>query len=437
MEPLVFAILAGLTPPHIETVLIDQRLEDIPYDEPTDLVAITVETYNARNAYQIAMKYRKLGVPVVMGGYHITFLPDEALEYCDAVVIGDAEGSWEQLLEDFKKGELKARYLQNDQISLADLKYDRSIFNNKKYTPVPPIQYGRGCKFACDFCSIRAFYGTNLRQRPVRDVVEEIESLEHKHLFIVDDNIFVDIKKARAFFEALIPLKIRWSCQISIDIARDPELMKLLEKSGCTTAVVGFESLDERNLKQMKKNWNIKWGTYQENIKKFQHHGIMIYGTFVVGYDYDTPDVFDGIVEFAIESKFYLANVNPLTPMPGAELYNRLAAEKRLIYDKWWLDPDYRYGMATFYPKLMTPEQLTTGCFEARKKFNTYSSITRRMFDPKTTLRSPYRMGVYLLSNWISRREILRKQGLPLGDEKMKLTPLKHQVWRTNESYAN
>jgi radical SAM superfamily enzyme YgiQ (UPF0313 family) len=415
MEPLVFAILKSLTPPDVEVVFHDERLAAIPYDEATDLVAMTVETFTARRAYQIASEFRARGVPVVMGGYHPTFLPDEALRFADSVVIGDAEGVWPRVVEDARKGRLQQRYSQTGFAPLDGLMPDRSIFRGKRYAPVAMIQYGRGCRYNCEFCSIRAFYGSDLRQRPVREVVEEIERAGRRHIFIVDDNIFVDVPKAKELFTALIPLKIRWSCQVSIDVARDPELMRLLEKSGCTTAVVGFESLSPKNLHQMKKDWNLRWNDYPTAIRILQDAGIMIYGTFVFGYDEDTPDSFEATVEFAIENRFYLGNFNPLTPTPKARLYDRLKSEGRMLYERWWLDPAYRYGAATFHPRGMTADQLTEGCYRARSLFNTYSSIARRAFAPSTNLRSPYRLGLYLATNLISHREIHAKQGQALG----------------------
>ncbi|MCK6624403.1 MAG: B12-binding domain-containing radical SAM protein [Anaerolineae bacterium] len=418
MEPLVFAVLAGLTPPDVETVLYDERLEAIPYDEPTNLVALTVETYNARRAYQIATQFRRQGVPVVMGGYHPTFLPDEALQFTDAAVIGDAEGLWPRVVEDARAGRLQRIYRQPDYPALGGIKPDRRIFQGKRYAPAALIQYGRGCRFACEFCSIHAFYGFNLRQRPVPEVVADIEASGRRHIFLVDDNIFVDVPKAKELFRALIPLKIRWSCQVSIDVAQDEELLRLMEQSGCTTAVIGFESLDEHNLAQMKKKWNLKYGDYATSVQKFRDRGIMIYGSFVFGYDHDTPDSFERSVEFAIRHNFYLANFNPLTPMPGAKLYERLRAEGRLIYDRWWLAPDYTYGEAAFHPRGMTAEELTEGCFHARKQFNAYSSIFKRALDFKTNCRDPYRLGLHLASNLVSRNEILRKQGRQLGENK-------------------
>jgi radical SAM superfamily enzyme YgiQ (UPF0313 family) len=417
MEPLCFAILKSLTPPDVETMFHDERLETIPYDEPTDLAALTVETYTARRAYQIAAEYRRRGVKVVMGGYHPTFLPEEALMFADAVIQGDAEGVWQQIVADARAERLRRLYRQDEFPPLGGVEPDRSIFAGKRYAPIALIQYGRGCKFNCDFCSIRAFYGSNLRQRPVREVVEEIERLGRKHVFLVDDNIFANPEKAKALFQALIPLNIRWSCQVSIDIAKDPSLIKLMQKSGCITALIGFESLNPANLKQMKKSWNLKFGDYEFSVQKFQDAGIMIYGTFVFGYDHDRPQAFDEAVQFAIRNKFFLANFNPLTPTPGAPLFERLKQEKRLIYDRWWLDANYRYGEATYHPHGMTVDELTAGCYRARCSFNTYGSLLRRLFDARTNLRSPYRTWIYFLSNYISRREIHNKQGSRLGDQ--------------------
>jgi radical SAM superfamily enzyme YgiQ (UPF0313 family) len=415
MHPLCFAILRSLTPREIATAFYDERLESIPFDEPTDLVAMTVETYTARRAYQIAAAYRRRGVPVVVGGYHPTFLPEEALQFADAVVVGDAEGIWPQVVEDARRGQLQPLYRQDEFQALGGVVPDRSVFRGKRYAPVTLVQYGRGCKYNCSFCSIRAFYGTVLRQRPVAEVIEEIEQSGSRVIFLVDDNIFVDIPRAVELFEALIPLRISWSCQVSIDIAHEPELVRLMARSGCINALIGFESLNRDNLTQMRKGWNLKYHDYQTSIRVFQDAGIMIYGTFVFGYDHDTVASFDEAVAFAIRNKFYLANFNPLTPTPGADLYRQLQQENRLIYERWWLDPDFRYGHATFHPRGMTADQLTAGCLRARMRFNTWSSLWRRALAPRTNLRSPFRLGVYLLSNLISKREIFSKQDRQLG----------------------
>nr|MBA3534429.1 radical SAM protein [Ardenticatenales bacterium] len=330
-------------------------------------------------------------------------------------VLGDAEGQWEQVIEDARRGALQRLYRQPGQPSLQGLRFDRRIFAGKPYRPVAPVQYGRGCRFACDFCSIHAFYGFSLRQRPVAEVVAEIEALGRRFILLVDDNLFVDLPRAEELFRALIPLNIRWGCQVSIDVARDEALLALMARSGCVAALIGFESLDEENLRQMKKGWNLKHGDYATAIRRFQAEGIMIYGSFIFGYDHDGPDVFDRIVEFALDSRLFLVNFSALTPTPGSRLYDRLRAEGRLRYERWWLDPTYRYGEATYHPARMSAEELTEGCLRARQAFYGYGSIARRALEPRTNCRSLAHLAVFLGANMISRRELQSKLGRALG----------------------
>ncbi len=419
MEPLCFAILKSLTPADVNTTLIDERIEQIPETLDTDLVAMTVETYTARRAYQVADRFRRQGIPVVMGGYHPTFLPDEALEHADAVVKGDAEGVWEHVVEDARAGNLQRVYQSAEFPQLDNRMPDRSIFAGKKYAPVGLVQFSRGCRFNCSFCSIHAFYGSSLRHRPVEAVVEDIRRSGRRHIFLVDDNLFIDRDTARELFEALIPLGINWSCQVSIDIARDRELVRLMRRSGCISALIGFESLEPASLRELNKHWNTKWQSYDDAIAVFREAGIMLYGTFVFGCDHDTVDAFPAAVEFALRNKFILANFNPLTPTPGAPLFDQMEREGRLLHDRWWLDPRFGYGDATFTPRGMTASELTAGCYAARRHFNTARSIMRRMFDLRANCRSPYRAGIYLFANLTSRREIHRKQGRRLGAERL------------------
>jgi radical SAM superfamily enzyme YgiQ (UPF0313 family) len=415
MEPLAMAILASIKPFDIEYKFYDFRIEEIPFDEPTDLVAITVETYTALCAYRIAAEYKKRNIPVVLGGYHATFLPEEGLLHADAIVSGDAEECWPRLLQDFKDGKMQKYYKSLISTCLKGIFPDRSIFDGKRYAPVHMVQFGRGCKYNCDFCSIKTFYGDYLAQRPVEDIVKEIQGLKHKHIFIVDDNIFSYKEKTKELFKALIPLKIKWSSQVSIDITDDLELVDLMAKSGCISVVIGFESLNKKALNEMRKGWNLTNRTYQDAVKIMRDHGIMIYGTFVHGYDTDTKDSFKYNLEFALESKFFLANFNPLTPTPGTNLYKRLSDQKRLLHDPWWLDENYKWGHAQFIPSQMTPEELTEGCFNARKAFSEFSNIGKRLFNGTAHLGSPYHVGVFLAANIVQRYEIRSKHGTTLA----------------------
>jgi radical SAM superfamily enzyme YgiQ (UPF0313 family) len=414
MPPLALGILAARSPGW-DVRFYDEKAEPLPLDDTPDLLALSVETFTARRAYEVADAYRARGVPVVMGGYHATFRPEEAAAHADAVVVGDAEGAWEQLLQDFQTGNLRPRYVGDRSAPLADYRVDRSIYAGKRYAPIELVQYGRGCRFACDFCSIHAFYGSSVRVRPVDSLVREIEGLDRQRLlFFVDDNLFSNETELLALLEAMKPLKRRWSCQISIDVARNPQLLDKLAEAGCRFVLIGFESLVPENLKQMAKPWNKVAGPYREVVRDLHARGIGIYGTFVFGYDADTRDAIARTVDFALESSLEIANFNALTPTPGSALYDRLLGEGRMILPQWWLDPRYRYGDPIFQPRMMSADDLALGVYEARRKFYGWSSIGRRVFSREVPL-SAFRIGVTAIANTISRREIYRKQFRPLG----------------------
>jgi len=415
LPPLSMGILAARTPKEIDITFYDDKVEVIPDDDKPDLVAITVETFTARRAYALAKSYRSKGVPVVMGGYHPSFLPDEALQHADAIVVGDAEGSWEQLLQDFRNDHMQRIYTGGSNRPLDDFQLDRSIFTGKKYAPVELVQYGRGCRFACDFCSIRTFYQDNLRVRPLQSLAEELQQFNRRKLiFFVDDNLFNSRELLEAMLDTIRPLKLRWSCQISIDVARDERLLDKLAEAGCVFALIGFESLSEANLKQMAKPWNRVAGDYLSVVRKFHQRGIAVYGTFVFGYDDDTAETIQSSLNFALEAKLEIANFNPLTPTPGSPLYERLRLENRLLSPQWWLDPNYRYGDPIFVPKSMSPEDFAEKCFAAKKAFYSWKSIVHRVLGSDTGINL-FRTGMVGLANLISRREVMRKQYRTLG----------------------
>ena len=424
LEPLVFGILSRLTPPDVELRMYDARIEPIPFDEPTDLAALTVETFTAKYAYQVAAKYRRRGIPVVMGGYHPTLLPGEALQFADAIVIGDAEAVWPRIVEDTRAGKLQRVYQSPPNLEAEGVKPDRRIFAGKKYRPLHLVQVGRGCKYACDFCSIHAFYGREMPRRRLADVIAEVEELRGKYVFFADDNLFNDLEHAETLFRGLIPYNIHWSCQVSLDIAQNPKLLDLMARSGCVGCLIGFESLDETNLVMMRKKWNLKYGDYANTLSRLYERGIMVFGSFVFGYDNDTIDSFARTFDFAMKSKLALAQFNPLIPTPATSLFSRLKRENRLIYERWWLDDDYRYVETIFRPSKMTPEQLSEGCFKLRRDFGSYSSIFNRMLAPQTKAHSLYNLLGYLAINLASIKEILNKQGEPLGNG----TPLETDI---------
>ena len=414
MEPLAFAVLKGVTPPDVECELWDERVEPVPQNLHTNLVALTVETYTARRAYALADRFRQQGLRVVAGGYHPTFLPQEGLEHFDSVVCGDAEALWPEILRDAAAGCLQSIYRQPAGGEMRGLRYDRSLFDGKAYGKVTPVQFSRGCRFACDFCSIHAFYGRSLSHRPVDEVVAEACALRSRYLFLVDDNLFVNQEALRSLLDGLRGCGLRWGCQISLDVAADERLLAAMAEAGCVAALVGFESLDGGNLVQMRKKWNTRH-PYSEAIARFHAHGIMVYGSFIFGYDQDDADVFARTVDFALENKLFLVNFSALTPTPASALYARMEKEERLLYPQWWLDSAYGYGDAVYRPRLLTPQQLTAGCRWARAQFFRYSNIARRVLWPPAGCTSFHHRLISLLANYTSRRTLDRKLGRALG----------------------
>ena len=411
MEPLAIAVLAGLTPKDVEVFFYDDRIEPIPYDESTDLAAISVETYTAKRAYQISAQFRLKGVKVILGGFHPTLMPQEAIEYADSVLIGEAEGLWQEVIEDARKNILKKFYKSENRPSLTGIKPEREIFKGKHYLPLSLVETGRGCQFACNFCSISAFFHATHNYRPIQEVVAEVEALNRKVVFFVDDNIIANLDHAKELFRALIPLKIRWISQASINIASNDELLKLMVKSGCVGLLIGLESLNRDNLRQMNKPLN----DYEIALKKLRAYGILVYATFIFGYDGDRMESFKQTLEFAIKHKLILTAFNHLVPFPGTPLYDTLAKQKRLLYKKWWLEPEYKFGDIAFQPKLMSPEQLAKVCFDYRSKFYSPVSILRRGFDFKANCKSMFNLITFISQNFFAQEEVKKRHGLPLG----------------------
>ncbi|MFY9825444.1 MAG: radical SAM protein [Thermoanaerobaculia bacterium] len=417
MEPLPPAVIAGLTPKDVEIAFYDDRMELIPYDKPTDLVAISIETYTAKRAYQIASEYRRRGVPVVMGGFHATLCPEEVSQYAESVVIGEAETLWEGILADAERGTLKPYYRAAGRPALARLRPERSIYQGKSYLPIGLVEAGRGCHFKCDFCAVQTVFSQTQTRRPAADILSELAGIGPKPLiFFVDDNITSNMKQAKEFFRALIPLKIKWVSQASINAAYDEEFLELLVASGCQGVLIGFESLNPLNLQTMNKGFNMMQGGFEKALANLRRHHIRLYITFVFGYDEDTEESFAETVEFALRHKFYIAAFNHLTPFPGTPLYRRWEAEGRLRYEKWWLDERYCYNQIPFQPRHMAPGRLQQGCVEAREQFYTWRNIWRRGLDEVNRSNRAMWWHYYGI-NYLFRREVRQRDDYPLGDE--------------------
>jgi len=417
MEPLPAATIAALTPPDVEKRFYDDRLEAIPFDEPTDLVAISVETYTARRSYQIASEYRKRGIPVVMGGFHAALCPDEVAQYADSLVIGEAEEIFPEVLDDWRHGRGKHIYRVLRRPRELRVGPDRSIFRGKHYLPITLIESARGCRFTCEFCAITAAFKGTQNRAPVDRVVAEVRSQRRlgRLFFFIDDNIVSDLKGAKELFRALIGEGIRWVGQASSTVAFDEECLSLMAASGCQGVLIGFESLDEAQLRQMNKSWNLARGGPTQALANLRRHGIRVYGTFIFGYDHDDESSFTRSEGFAREQGMFIAAFNHLTPFPGTPLYKRLEQQGRLLYPAWWLDTNYRYGMVPFQPKSMTPEELERRCIAARRSFYGWDSILKRAKE-KVNRHDPWMLFNFLAINAMHRADVVGRNHLPLGD---------------------
>lgn len=412
MKPLLFGIIKSLTPPAYDIEFMDERVEKLPDTIDSDIIAFSVETFTAKRAYILAGKYRTDHNIIVMGGFHMAVMSDEALAYADSVIIGDAEDTWGRFLADCAAGKLQKKYISEEAFSLTEFFDDESVYRHHYYG-IGVYQISRGCKFHCEFCSIKTMYQCVRRKTP-QMVFEELKRAKEKILFFVDDNLFYDKGSAIELFRKIAPLKKKWACQISMDAARDEELLHEMKKAGCFLVLMGFESLNPDSLAEINKAANHGAADYDAIIQNIYRHHILVYGTFVLGCDGDHRDIFQRTFEFAVRNRLSVTNFNSLIPMPGTPVYGRMQEEHRLLYKKWWLSDRYRYGDTAFVPKNMTADELRDGCYRIRAKFYSIPCILKRLCSNPVHFR-PWNLLVFLLANMISRREIHKKQGQILG----------------------
>ncbi len=424
MEPLNIATLAGLTPSDVELDYYDERIERINFDAPTDLAAITVETYTAKRAYEIAAEYHSRGVRTLLGGYHVTLIPDEAQGYADSILVGYAEPLWEQIVRDAERGALQCRYTQNKAQPYEYGMPRRDIFQGKPYFKLSCLETGRGCPLHCNFCSIAAATASRYHARSIDSIVAEVATLKNRNVFFVDDNFVGNLKHARDLCRELIPLKINWVGQGTLNMARDEKLLDIMAESGCAGVLIGFESLRHDTLQLMDKQLNVAMGNYQELITRLHQHGIGLYGTFIFGYDSETSADTVRTAEAAIDFGLFIAAFNHLLPFPGTPLYEQFRKEGKLTDEQWWLSPTFRFGDVPFNPKNMTAQELRELCLKARRRFYSLPGMMRRSTNIKGNATTLRKAAAFWGINALLRKEIGQKDGLPLGNMPVRPSPL-------------
>jgi radical SAM superfamily enzyme YgiQ (UPF0313 family) len=384
-QPLTLTTLAALAPPEldIEFALYDEGIGDISLDLAVDLVGITVITGSSVRAYELAAHYRARGIAVVLGGPHVTLMPQEAQQHADAICVGYAEETWPQLLRDFAAGRMRPRYEQGHDFKLTNLPFPRrELLDGRHFLTQAVFEATRACAHDCEFCVVPTAWGRRQFQKPVGHVVEDIRRVGKRRIIFIDLNLISDRAYAAELFEALIPLRVRWFGLSTSLIGRDHQLMQLMARSGCAGLLIGFESICDASLGDSRKRFNDP-SLYGTLIRDLHALGISIQGCFVFGHDHDTSDVFDETVQFAIDAAIDLPRFAILTPFPGTPLHQRLDRAGRILTKNWEL---YDGQHVVFQPAQMTPRELQAGHEKAWRDVYAYSAIARRLAASRTQL---------------------------------------------------
>ena len=363
--------IAACTPSDFEVKLIDERTSSVNFEEHFDIVGISIMTEQALRGYEIAQKFKNKGIFTVIGGIHASVLPKEAHKYCDCVVVGEGEILWPELLSDFKKGAVREFYYNKEQINLEQSPIPRYDLIDIEEFNLIPTQTTRGCPFDCSFCTVTDVYGPGFRVKKIIQVINEIEAIQNisknRRIIFNDDNMFVNREKSYKLLEALVPLRMKYFTQSDVSIAEDEKLLDLMQKSGCVTVFIGFESLVPENLASLQDNrWKYKrLKIYSEACKKIQSYGIQVLGSFIVGFDHDQRDVFQKLIEFTLKNNIQ-GQFHFLTPFPGTRIRNDLIKERRLPKDDHRWD-HYSCFDVVFSPKNLSMEELEEGLIEVYK----------------------------------------------------------------------
>lgn len=403
-QPLTLTTLAALVPHELQTeiTLFDEGIQELPEKLDADLVGLTVITGTAPRAYQLSKRFRAQGISTVLGGPHVTLIPEDAQANADAIVVGYAEGTWPQLLRDFAVGRMHPRYDQAPDLDLAGRPFPRrDLLPKSRFLTNNVFEATRGCVHSCDFCVVPAAWGHKPLQKPVEDVTEDIRRHGARKLIFVDLNLIADRGYAVRLFKALVPLRVQWYGLATVLLADDPELLDLAAQSGCRGLLMGLESISSENLRASRKGFNSP-DRFVLVVEKLHEHGIALQGCFVFGMDSDDTEIFVKTAEFAVAAKIDLPRFAIVTPFPGTALYKRLASENRILTRNWEL---YDGQHVVFQPNRMSVHELEVGTEAAWKLAYSYRSILSRLpHSPAPwSVRLAANLGYRFYANHLSR----------------------------------
>ncbi|RJQ47696.1 MAG: radical SAM protein [Gaiellales bacterium] len=373
--PLGLATLASFLREDDEAEICDEHVELLSIDDEPDLVAIEVYVTSARRSFAIADSYRRRGVPVVMGGLHVTACPEEALAHADTIVLGPAEEAWPRFLDDFRRGYAQKIY-QSTRRDIAELPpMRRDLINSRNYLVPNSLVVSRGCPHNCDFCYTDSFFqqGKRFYTCSVEWALGEIERMPGRHLFFLDDNIFADRRFSSSLFHGMRGMGRIWQGAATVRSILDTELLDVAVEAGLRSLFVGFESLSQDAMLWHGKGHNLV-SQYEEAIKALHDRGVMINASFVYGMEEDDETVFDTTVDWAIAMGLETTTFHILTPYPGTGLYQSLEAQGRILNRDW---DRYDTRHAVFAHPKMSTQTLEAGYWRSYKRFYKWSNIAR------------------------------------------------------------
>jgi radical SAM superfamily enzyme YgiQ (UPF0313 family) len=370
-------ILAAETPHGVEVEVCDDAVSPVPFDQDWDLVGVSTLTATAPRGYEIASRFRERGTPVILGGIHASFLPDEAARHADAVFVGEADARWKEVVEDVRSGRgLEPRYDAGGYPDLAGRPFPkRELLRPKAYGVTATVMASRGCPHDCSFCSTTKFMGPKLRLRPPGEVAEEIRGLPGRILIFTDDNLLAHKAWAGELMEAVRPARKRWVAQCSIDAARRTALLESARRAGCMGVLIGFESLSPENLRDVRKGVN-RVEEYLDAVKAFHDAGLFVQGSFIFGLDGDTPDSIGETLDFVFQARLEAANFSVLTPLPGTDVFRRFEEEGRITTRDWSL---YDKLNVVYTPRGFDPRSLQEAVKGAYRRVYSLGGIFRRV----------------------------------------------------------